>query len=362
MRYDLNEEHALPVPGSSQGNVQHFLVPLRFSLAAVTKTGFVKVRINTPTHSKLHSFPVRPALRRADRAGAGLPRVMLRRPDAVRLAGAVLGLVVQCAAGQFPAPAFTDKTFAPGVDHRNNWCEASNAVLNGTIVTADALRGRNISVSWPAVENYSPKGFHVTDDTGALTDQGLMVEIMDELASRAGFSWRNSYHFFQPPQESSTYSWTEYASFCVLSRMRSLSSPVLSLPLPSLPCCPPSPVSALFLSLPLDLLHAHAPALCAVQPHVTCQRYSFLCFPLLSKPCQRYSCICLCVCVWTCNACSFLFNVCAIIDPRLLLAPPRACLVWTCSCIVLSTSAFDYFFGLFPSQHMQLSCVDYKRI
>ena len=144
---------------------------------------------------------------------------MLRRPDAARLAGAVLGLVVQCAAGQFPAPAFTDKTFAPGVDHRNNWCSISENLLAGTVKIADALRGKNVSVSWPAVENYSPEGFHVTDDTGALTDQGLMVEIMDELASRAGFSWRNSYHFFQPPQEGDTYSWTEYVSF---SRSHSL--------------------------------------------------------------------------------------------------------------------------------------------
>ena len=137
-------------------------------------------------------------------------RVMLRRPDAARLAGAVLGLVVQCTAGQFPVPVFTDETFAPGVDHRNDWCDASKAVLAGDIVTADALRGRNVTVSWPAVENYSPKGFMITDETGALTDQGLMVEIMDELAGRAGFSWRNSYHFFQPPQAGQNYSWTEY--------------------------------------------------------------------------------------------------------------------------------------------------------
>ena len=158
-------------------------------------------------------------LTQRDRAGLRQrPRVMLCRPDAARLAGAVLVLVVQCAAGQFPAPAFTDKTFA-SVDYRNDWCDVSRAVLNGTIAAEDALRGRKLTVSWPAVETYSPEGFHVTDDTGALTDQGLMVEIMDELASRAGFSWRNSYHFFQPPQEGDTYSWTEYVSF---SRSHSL--------------------------------------------------------------------------------------------------------------------------------------------
>ena len=139
--------------------------------------------------------------------------MMQRRPDAARcLAFAVLGLVVQCAAGQFLAPAFTDKTFATGVDYRNHWCEESKAVLAGTMDAGDVLRGRNLTVSWPAVENYSPAGFHLADDTGALTDGGLMIEVMDELASRAGFSWRSSYHFFVPPGKGADYSWTEYAS------------------------------------------------------------------------------------------------------------------------------------------------------
>lgn len=139
--------------------------------------------------------------------------------------------------------------------------------------------------------------------------------------------------------------------------MRSLSSPVLSPPLPSLPCLPPSPVSALFLSLQLDLSHAHVCTCPCVRykhmRHASDTHFSvFLCFQSRASDIHAYAF----VCVFG-HAMHVLFTVCAILSHACFLPPPRACLVWTCSCIVLSTSTFDYFLCCFPlATHAAVLC------
>ena len=47
------------------------------------------------------------------------------------------------------------------------------------------------------------------DGFGAITDEGLMTKILDELSRRAGFEWRNNYGFFIPPKTGDNYTWTD---------------------------------------------------------------------------------------------------------------------------------------------------------
>ena len=74
----------------------------------------------------------------------------------------------------------------PGESYRNNFCNRQAQVENGEIEMPDALRGMNISVhliDWKLGKTIK------YDDDGILDDYnpGLFVNILDDVAKRAGF-------------------------------------------------------------------------------------------------------------------------------------------------------------------------------
>jgi hypothetical protein len=76
------------------------------------------------------------------------------------------------------------------------------AVYNGTLSIRDVLRGRKLSVSMPNPATYSPIGFINMDSQGGIPqgrEAGFIPELLDELARRAGFTWRESYALFEGP-------------------------------------------------------------------------------------------------------------------------------------------------------------------
>ena len=77
----------------------------------------------------------------------------------------------------------------------------------------DVLRGAKLTVSMPNPLTYSPAGFVNVDSEGSIPqgqEAGFLAEILDELASRAGFTWRESYATFDDP-DSFGKTWTDLA-------------------------------------------------------------------------------------------------------------------------------------------------------
>ena len=106
----------------------------------------------------------------------------------------------------------TDCGAAQTIDRRHDWCDAMRAVNNGSLALRDAMRGRQLSVSLTRPPHSAPLGFvNVDADTGAVPqgrNAGFMIEVLDEVAARAGFSWRDSFSFFDNP-ETFGKTWTD---------------------------------------------------------------------------------------------------------------------------------------------------------
>merc|ERR1719410_1284672 len=90
-----------------------------------------------------------------------------------------------------PVPEFNNTE----VTYRYNLCDRQNLIYNNELRIEDALKGLNLSIMLTQHEGglatflYAP----AEDGTIKLNNPGLKVEIMDEVARRAGFSWRKSY-------------------------------------------------------------------------------------------------------------------------------------------------------------------------
>lgn len=86
------------------------------------------------------------------------------------------------------------------ITYRTNVCDRQELLLNSDLELRDALQGLNLSV---AITNYKvpneDKFFTLSKQNTIKTeDPGLFVVILDELARRAGFEWRNSFAAIDP--------------------------------------------------------------------------------------------------------------------------------------------------------------------
>jgi hypothetical protein len=83
----------------------------------------------------------------------------------------------------------TNKTY------RTNVCDRQQQIFDGTIELRDALKGLNLNVH---TNNDTELDLFSLDDEGLLppknsSELGLTALILDELAERAGFTWRDSF-------------------------------------------------------------------------------------------------------------------------------------------------------------------------
>ena len=78
---------------------------------------------------------------------------------------------------------------------------------NETVLLRDSLRGLELSV---AITNYGNSLFALNED-GEINeeDPGLFVVILDEVARRAGFTWRNRYAAVDPIRKGENRTWNE---------------------------------------------------------------------------------------------------------------------------------------------------------
>lgn len=89
--------------------------------------------------------------------------------------------------------------FDSGANFRTNVCERQRMVYNGEKNITYALEGLNLSVAITQYTKPYEDAFFNLDENGRIPSPGsnpgpgLFVTIMDEVAKRARFQWRNSF-------------------------------------------------------------------------------------------------------------------------------------------------------------------------
>jgi hypothetical protein len=90
---------------------------------------------------------------------------------------------------------FADK-FDYSKSFRTNVCQQQEMLFNGTVALPDALRGLNLTVSFTNYQAGKEVDFFTLVNN--TVQSGYYTVIMDEVARRAGFSWRNSFGVYTP--------------------------------------------------------------------------------------------------------------------------------------------------------------------
>lgn len=114
------------------------------------------------------------------------------------------------------APFFTTPQFS-NITHRTNVCDQFLVYAEGEVEIRDLLQGLELTVGIVDQGNDIYLRLNRATDNSILEeDPGIFVHILDELALRAGFTWRNSYALIAPPNTASlnpltgnNYSWTD---------------------------------------------------------------------------------------------------------------------------------------------------------
>jgi hypothetical protein len=114
------------------------------------------------------------------------------------------------------APFFTTPQFT-NITHRTNVCDRFLQYANGSVEIRNLLDGMDLTVGIVDQGNDLYIRMNKDTDNSILDDDpGIFVHILDELADRAGFTWRNSFALVQPPNTTKlnpvsgqNYSWTD---------------------------------------------------------------------------------------------------------------------------------------------------------
>ena len=84
------------------------------------------------------------------------------------------------------------------VSHRQDFCDLYDSIRNGTLELKNSLQGKELNVLMGA---YKDSFFRYDQDEGIdPVYPGIAAVLMDELARRAGFTWRNSFGTFVEPK------------------------------------------------------------------------------------------------------------------------------------------------------------------
>ena len=121
---------------------------------------------------------------------------------------AILGNCVEGKGGE--KAAFDTKPFSPDISHRQNFCERYKNVIqsNGTFTFKDALNGAQIRpvIQYGAGFPY----FNYDPETGIDAENpGLIANILDYVAERANFTWRDSFAVYTGDDKGDDKTWTE---------------------------------------------------------------------------------------------------------------------------------------------------------
>jgi Ligand-gated ion channel len=107
---------------------------------------------------------------------------------------------------------FVDK-FDTSKLYRTNVCDRQKQIWNGSLEIKDALRGLNLTVLMTDTHygNEEDEFFSLKDGKIQQPYPGLSAVILDEVAQRAGFQWRNSFAINAPldPETDGNKTWTD---------------------------------------------------------------------------------------------------------------------------------------------------------
>lgn len=115
-------------------------------------------------------------------------------------------------------PVAEVKRFDEDVFFRTDVCDRQIQLYQNSLEIANALRGLNLSVAMTHyTKPYEDKLFNLDSDGKIPVDRpGLFVIIMDELASRAGFNWRDSFVALEPVDpETDNRTWTDMLEWSI---------------------------------------------------------------------------------------------------------------------------------------------------
>jgi len=99
--------------------------------------------------------------------------------------------------------AYDTQMFDTSVRHRTNVCDRHKAMENGTVDLKDALEGIELQILAAA---YDGAYFEYTADGGISKEySGLAAILMDELARRGKFTWRDSFGLSYAPEGNHTW-------------------------------------------------------------------------------------------------------------------------------------------------------------
>lgn len=100
----------------------------------------------------------------------------------------VFAIIVACRAQELPK--YTTAPFDNSVSYRQSVCDRQERFNSRNVTLRDALQGFELH-PWLPVGQFSP----LDPETSAIIEDrpGFTVEILDEVAKRAGFSWRTSF-------------------------------------------------------------------------------------------------------------------------------------------------------------------------
>ena len=128
-----------------------------------------------------------------------------------------LVLVVSSAVAQ-QKPFANISKFTNDVNFRTNVCDRQTQLYQNSLDVADALRGLNLSVAMTHyTKPFEDKLFNLDEEGKIPVDRpGLFVIIMDELADRAGFNWRDTFVALEPVDpENDNKTWSDMLQWSV---------------------------------------------------------------------------------------------------------------------------------------------------
>jgi hypothetical protein len=126
----------------------------------------------------------------------------------------VLSLFAASLAAAQQSPSIFVEKFNTAKSYRTDVCDRQRLLWNNSIQLPDALRGLDLTVVITNYQNGNSEDefFSLKDGKIKETDPGLFAVIIDEVARRAGFRWRNSFGVasrLNPEVDGADKSWTD---------------------------------------------------------------------------------------------------------------------------------------------------------
>lgn len=127
---------------------------------------------------------------------------MNKGPRFLLTISSLLAVLVASHVTEGTKPTFTTPVLTPGVSHRQDFCGQYQLFQNGSLALRDGLRGLVLHpIIGPGRTYFRYTEAHGIDESYP----GILIELLDELADRAGFEWRDSFAVLDPPTGNTTY-------------------------------------------------------------------------------------------------------------------------------------------------------------